>query len=191
MLDQQLGERCARLRLVGGDDHPLAGGQPVGLDHHRIAGDRVHPRGDVAHHRVGRRGHAGGDHHLLAERLRPLQASRRRPGPEAADAGGGERIADARPPAAPRGRPRRGRSARARRARRPPPDRPDRARGPGSQPRPRSRRCPARTAPPGAEGARRSDCTSACSRAPAPRTRTRDDTRSVLGCPRGLARRVG
>ena len=43
LLDEERLERRARLRLVGGDDHALAGGQPVELEHDRVALDRRHP----------------------------------------------------------------------------------------------------------------------------------------------------
>ena len=86
-LDEHRLQRLPRLRLVGGDHDALAGGQPVGLDHRRVAGDRGHARRrptSTTAYAAGR--HARGGHHLLGERLRALQPRGRGARAEAGDA---------------------------------------------------------------------------------------------------------
>ena len=87
-------QRGAGLALVGGDDHALAGRQTVGLDHRRVARDRRHSCVRIGHDRVGGGRHAGGAHHLLAERLRALEPRCRGGRAKASDPGGRERVGD-------------------------------------------------------------------------------------------------
>ena len=53
--DQHLLQRRAGLRLVGGDHHALARGEAVGLDDDRVAGDRGEPLCHRSRRRRGRR----------------------------------------------------------------------------------------------------------------------------------------
>ncbi len=99
-LHEQLLKCRAGLWLIGDDHHALARRQTVGLDHRRVAFDRAQRGVGLARHDVGGRGHAGGGHHLLAERLRALQTSRCCRRAEAADARCGERRRSRRRPAA-------------------------------------------------------------------------------------------
>ena len=71
-------ERRARLGLVARDHDALARGQAVGLDHGRVARDRVQARLDAVHDRVLGRRHARGDHDLLGVGLGALELARRR-----------------------------------------------------------------------------------------------------------------
>ena len=61
---------------VVGDQHALAGGEAVGLDHPRRRQRPQEVEGglDVGEGAVGGGGHAGGGHHLLHPRLRALEA---------------------------------------------------------------------------------------------------------------------
>ncbi len=159
-------------RGVVADHDALAGCEPVGLDH-RGAVERSQ-RGARLGHGGGRerggRGHAGGLHDVLRERLRALELGRRHRRARTRRCRRGAVRRRGRPRAAPPGRPRPGRR---------------RLRGPARRcPRRRARRtgwhCAIRAMPglPGAacssrtEGERASDATSACSRPPEPTTRT-------------------
>jgi hypothetical protein len=95
-LDQQRLQRLARLRLVGGDHHALAGGQPVGLDHRRVPVDRGQRRIELGDDAMGGGGYARGGHDLLGKRLRALQPRRPRARPEARDPSIGKRVAQPR-----------------------------------------------------------------------------------------------
>ena len=158
-------------RASSGRDHDaLARGQPVGLDHGRIAGDRRHALVDARHDAVRRGRDAGRLHDLLRERLRALQSRGGRRRPEAAHARRRRARRRARPRAAPPGRRRPGR--RRRRARRAASAAGSSA---GASSGRASRRIPAlpgaqRTS--GACGERSRARTSACSRPPDPTTRT-------------------
>jgi len=95
--DEQILERAACRGLVGRDHDALAGGQAIGLEHRGIgAGDRSHPVLDVGDDPVGGGRDAGGAHHLLAERLGPLQSRRTAIGAEAAHSCRPQRVGDAR-----------------------------------------------------------------------------------------------
>ena len=92
--DEHVLQRRARLALAGRDHDALAGGEPVGLDHGRIAVDRGHALLDRRDHPVRRGRDAGRLHDLLRERLGALQPGGRRERPEAAHALGGERVGE-------------------------------------------------------------------------------------------------
>ena len=78
-LDEDVPQRGLRLLGVVGHRHALAGGEPVGLDHH--AGSASSPTASIpslqrAHVTPAGGRHAGLVHRLLGERLRALQAGR-------------------------------------------------------------------------------------------------------------------
>ena len=87
-----------RLVAVGRHHDALAGGEAVVLDDVRRA-ERIEGRRDLvgggAEPRVGGR-HAGGGHHVLGERLRPLELRGRAGRAEAGDARGRDGVRDAR-----------------------------------------------------------------------------------------------
>jgi hypothetical protein len=90
-------ERGARLPLVRGDDHALAGGQHVGLQDRRVGGTgevsgRLLP---VAQDEVRRGRHAAAFHQLLRVRLGALDARGRRGGAEGGDARRGQLVDEA------------------------------------------------------------------------------------------------
>ncbi len=104
---------CASgLVAVVGDHDPLAGGEPVVLDHVRRP-ELVERRGGLLRGacRPGRqrRGHAGGGHDVLGERLGALEAGRPRPTGRSRRCLRRARRRRPRPPAAPRARRRPGR----------------------------------------------------------------------------------
>ena len=90
-------------RLVGGDDHALARGQAVELEHDRVALDRPHPVLDGGDRPPRRGGHARGLHDLLGERLGALELRDLARRAEGRDAAGGRAGRPGRRPAAPRG----------------------------------------------------------------------------------------
>ena len=167
-LDQHRLQRRARLRLVLGDHHALAGRQAVGLDHRRVAGDRVEPGLDGLDDGVAAGRDAGGPMTSLANALEPSSRaaaatgrSRRRPRPR--------RRRRGRPPAAPPAPPRRDRRPRRRSARAPRRRRPRTASAAASRAMPG---LPGAHSSSGRWGERASARTIACSRPPAPTTRT-------------------
>ena len=88
-------ERLAGLGLARRHDHPLAGGQAVGLDRHGQAQLRHggHAGVDAGHGDGPRGGDAGGRHDLLGERLAALEPGGGGSGPEGPDARGAHRVA--------------------------------------------------------------------------------------------------
>ena len=135
---------------VGADDHALAGGEPVGLEHRRVggAGEVLERLLAAAQEDVAGGRHPGLLHQLLGEGLRALQLGRRarsvrRPAPRPPRARRRRRR-----PAPPRARRRPGRRRRSPAARRSPRRR-RRRRPAGTRRRRRSRRCRARRAPRG------------------------------------------
>ena len=162
-------ERLAGLGLVGADEHALAGGEAVGLEHHRVgrAGELLGRLGGAAQQDVG-----GGRH----ARPRASAPWRRPSSPRAPRRRRSARRRGCPPPrgrrrprrrGSPRARPRPGRPA-ARRRRRRSPRRPRRRPRAGTRRRRRSRRCPARRA---ARASGPSAPAPARSRARAPRRR--------------------
>ena len=185
LLGEEHVERRARLALVLGDDHALARGQHVGLQHGRVgrAGEVLGGLVAVAEQHV-----RGGRH------ARPSSAAWRRPSsPRCARPPWWARRrrcrrAPARPPARPRAAPRapppRGRPrARARAPRR-------RRRAGTRRRRARCPRCRARTAARAPRGLRSSARTSACSRPPPPTTRTALAQSAAMKSSTGIAASV-
>ena len=84
----------AGVLLGRADDHALAGGEPVGLQHRRIRAARERREGLVAAAQDAMAGgrHAGGRHQLLRVDLRALQARRGLARAESRDPGVGERV---------------------------------------------------------------------------------------------------
>ena len=105
--DEAGADGLAGLVHVLADEHALAGGQAVGLDHQRVVVAAL----DVGERRlqalvppVGAGGHAAGGHDLLGEDLAALELRGLLVGPEHGEAVLLEEVGRARPPAAPRGR---------------------------------------------------------------------------------------
>ena len=83
-------------RLVGGDDHALAGGEPVGLEHDRVALDRRHARLDGRRRPSGRAvGTPAASITSLANALVPSSRAAAALGPKRAMPGLGERVDEA------------------------------------------------------------------------------------------------
>jgi hypothetical protein len=83
--------------LVGGDDHALAGGQHVGLEHGRVRGAGEVGGGllAVAQHEVRRGRHTAALHQLLRVGLGPLDPCGRRRRAEGGDPGRGQLVHEA------------------------------------------------------------------------------------------------
>jgi hypothetical protein len=96
-LFKEVGDRRLGLLLAGGDHHPFAGGQPVGLEHDRIAEAAAGGAGlgGVVHHRERRGGNAVPLHELLGEHLAALDLRRPLAGSEDRQPAAPELVGDA------------------------------------------------------------------------------------------------